>query len=298
MQEIDHIILRHSKRGMETIYALNNKPLTLPAAEAFIPLIQKEKKIFIYTGFYVNGAGETDGPVGAKVLYDAMKTLSLSPLIITDTSCTNYFTGMDAVIINYGGGSDSQFKKLLREEQPIAHISIERLSANREGRYCNCSGKDITAFSPPLDRLFAMAGLPEFAVSSFASTSAPTFAPTFAIGDGGNEIGMGNFADLIEKHLHFSPAQTTCDYPILSTVSNWGAYGFLAAIQKILQKKSGRKNIPKLLPQFSEVEEFLCHIVSCGATDGISGRNEMSVDGNDYRLDDEILSALEDFLTE
>ena len=264
--KIDRIILRHSTRGMERLFESLGRALCMPAAEAFTKLSQG--RVFLYTGFYANGRGETDGPIGAYFLYRALKILGFSPFILTDESCSGYFEELEVKSFTRGDDTDENFHQLLVAEKPVAHFAIERLSRNEDGLYLNFRGQDVGEFCPRLDRLFSMAK-----------------TPTFAIGDGGNEIGMGNFAEFLKAELGIFPAQTSCDYPIIASVSNWGAYGFLACLELVT-----KKNI--LLPTFDEVKTYLSHIVSRGATDGISGRNEMSVDGKGYHVDGEILAAL------
>ncbi len=265
MCEIDNIILRHSTRGMKRIYCQLHKELCRPAATAFFAL--KRGRVFLYTGFYAGGKGETDGPPGAFFLYRAMTELGFSPLIITDRCCNGYFPDCEVLFIDKGEDNPSTFAALLARENPVAHFAIERLGRNRHGQYLSHNGTDLAACTPFLDLLFEMAT-----------------TPTFAIGDGGNEIGMGTLAHLIEQTLSFLPAITPCDYPVIASVSNWGAYGFLAALSLSCGKV--------LLPSFAEVENFLRHIVSCGAVDGISLANTMSVDSKDILVDKEILAAL------
>ena len=130
-------------------------------------------------------------------------------------------------------------------------------------------GIDIGEFTAPLDELFMQAN---------------KSVPTFAIGDGGNEIGMGNFKEFIKKALHVSPCVIECDYPIIASVSNWGAYGFIAYMQFFTRKK--------LLPTIEEVEEYMEHILGFGCIDGITGKNEMSVDGKEWHTEEEILFEL------
>ncbi len=268
MSEVDAIVLRHSTRGMAELYQQLDIALCSAAATAFWSI--PRGRVFLYTGFYADGKGETDGPPGAFFLYQAMVRLGFAPLIITDSCCDGYFPGCEVLSIDKGEDNPFRFRDLLARQQPVAHFSIERPGRNRYGQYLNYCGEDLAPHTPQLDLLFELAS-----------------SPTFAIGDGGNEIGMGNFAARIEQTLPVLPAITPCDYPILASVSNWGAYGFLASLQQLAK-------IP-LLPEFSQVEAFLRHIVSCGAKDGLSLQNSMSVDGRGLFYDREILLALASF---
>ena len=51
--------------------------------------------------------------------------------------------------------------------------------------------------------------------------------PTIAIGDGGNEVGMGNAVTALSS-LNIQPAVSTVDELIVADVSNWAAYALCA----------------------------------------------------------------------
>ncbi|MCK9175075.1 MAG: DUF4392 domain-containing protein [Desulforhopalus sp.] len=261
---VDDVILSRSTRGMDKLYNHYQQPWCRRAAEAFLAL--DRGRVFIYTGFLAGERGETDGPVGAFFLYRGMVKLGWSPLILTDSCCSGYFSECETLFIEKGEDDEAGLREILHRHEPVAHLSIERLGHDSAGQYCNFSGKDISARTPRLDCLFEMAQ-----------------TPTFAIGDGGNEVGMGNFAEFLPS-IGVNPCVVCSDFPIVASVSNWGAYGLLAE----LERGSGEA----LLPDFAEVEEYLQKIVSCGAVDGISGENEMSVDGKGYLVDREVLREL------
>lgn len=265
MSKIDTIILQHSTRGMDKLYAHYKTSFCKNASESFYGL--KRGVVFIYTGFWANGKGETDGPVGAYFLYKGFEKLGFSPLIISDEYCLNFFLECKALHVKKGEDTKEYFSSMLQSYKPIAHFSIERLGRDKNGFYKNVSGRDIREVTPKLDILFEMATTLKY-----------------AIGDGGNEIGMGNFKDFLENSLHVNPCVVRCDFPIVASVSNWGAYGFLSSLTQLSQQE--------LLPTFHEVERYLKHIVSLGSTDGLSGKNILSVDGKGYMIDKEILQAL------
>ena len=53
--------------------------------------------------------------------------------------------------------------------------------------------------------------------------------PTIAIGDGGNEIGMGNIAETLSQ-LDIRASKTHCDELLVADVSNWAAHGLIALL--------------------------------------------------------------------
>jgi hypothetical protein len=94
----------------------------------------------------------------------------------------------------------------------------------------NCS---ISSHVAPADRLFEM----EYGK-----------IPTIGIGDGGNEIGMGNVADIISEHLELVPCRVKTDFLIIASVSNWGAFGLIAYLQMLTEKE--------LMPTYEEIEHY------------------------------------------
>jgi len=265
---IDEIILEHSTRGMDKLALAYPKEYCKIAVQNFLEL--KLGVVFLYTGFYVKGYPETDGPLGTYFLALALEKAGYTPIVITDEYCQDYFRDIKTLYIPLNGLEDDMYQNILDDFKPICHISIERLGRNEEGIYLNSRDIDIEKFTAPLDDLFVLGNKK---------------TPTFAIGDGGNEIGMGNFRDFLKEVLHVSPSAIKSDHPIIASVSNWGAYGFIAYMQKDLGKK--------LLPPFEEIEEYMDYILSLGCVDGIKCENTKSVDGKEWHIEEEILKELQ-----
>ena len=82
----------------------------------------------------------------------------------------------------------------------------------------------VSAVQPmmaPLDELMGLAQATEGRVG------------TTGIGDGGNEVGMGNVLPLVQQHIKNGPTigcVTGADFLITSSVSNWGGYALAAAL--------------------------------------------------------------------
>jgi hypothetical protein len=96
-------------------------------------------------------------------------------------------------------------------------LAVERCGRTSDGTARNMRGDDVGAFTTLLDDLF-LAGPWR----------------TIAIGDGGNEIGMGALPPgLIAAHIAHGEAiacVTPADHLILSGVSHWGAYALLGGL--------------------------------------------------------------------
>ncbi|NLM49831.1 MAG: DUF4392 domain-containing protein, partial [Clostridiaceae bacterium] len=163
---IEDIVLENSSRNIDFLRQFMPKQYILRAAELIHKLKGEKGKalVGITCGFYVNGRAETDGPPGAFFLYNALEMLGFCPYIVTDDYCRGFFEGLSCL---FYPDISLNFDLL---------ISVERAGRSKDGRYYNMKKKDITDHTPPIDELFINAK-----------------APTIGIGDGGNEIGMGNF---------------------------------------------------------------------------------------------------------
>lgn len=270
----EEIILQHSTRGMDKIQKHYPFAHCKNAAEAFLKL--PKGVVFIYTGFYVAGFAETDGPLGAYFLARALDELDYQPIIITDEFCEHYFHDVKTIYIPIAGLEQEQYKAILEEHKPICHLSIERCGQNKDGKYLNSRGVDIKTFTAPVDELFKLGN---------------QTAMSIAIGDGGNEVGMGSFAKILSNKEDFLDyCVVPCDYPIIASVSNWGGYGFIAELEKILHVE--------LLPSFEEADSYLGYIVAKGSVDGIKRESVKSVDGKEWEIEREILSDLQQYIKE
>jgi len=110
--------------------------------------------------------------------------------------------------------------------------------------------------------------------------------PSVGIGDGGNEIGMGNLVEFIPlvETLPNDPAVTKVDRLIISSVSNWGGYGLVAALSRF----AGRN----LLPTIDGETKVIQKSVDMGAVDGTTGERKYYVDGFTTEENGELLARL------
>lgn len=209
-----------------------NKNFCRNAAEAI--LRWERGNVILTTGFYVAGHGESDGPCGTLCLALALEKLGFHSIIVTDETCEGYFElkGIDVVYL-HAGDSDMVCRRVIEEYQPVGMISVERCGKNIEGYYANMRNCSITSHVAPADRIFEM----EYGK-----------IPTIGIGDGGNEIGMGNVADVISSRLDIVPCRVKTDYLVIAAVSNWGAFGLIAYLQML--------TAVELMPAWEEIEHY------------------------------------------
>ena len=213
--------------------------------------------VIIGTGFPVNDTFETDGPVGAIALYDSLQALGAQPVIACGPPLSGALADDYRVLALTGrdlGAATAEADRLLRQLRPAAVISIECPGLAADSRYYNMRGEDITARCSFFDPIITGAN-----------------CPTIAIGDGGNEIGMGNIGAAIAT-LDIRAAVTGCDELLVADVSNWGAYGLIA----LLAKWSGRD----LLAQISPLA-ILDYLSARGSVDGVTRENTLTEDGLD-----------------
>ncbi len=261
-KNIDDIILQYSTRGMDKLKQEAKTDSVYEVSKVIKGL--KGGVIFLYTGFYVAGFAETDGPLGTYFLARSLKDMGFYPLIVTDKYCKNFFKEIGVIYADIEEESDEYFEKLLDKYAPTAHISIERCGRDEEGRFRNHRLDDISKYTAKIDRLFELGSKRSVGI---------------AVGDGGNEIGMGKYKEYLKKAgINYSVIEA--DYTVVASVSNWGAYGLIAGLRK------------ESLPSFEEADDYLGYIVSLGAVDGISKKNEKSVDAKEWQIEKEILENL------
>ncbi len=252
--QIEDLLVAKNLRGMKIIQSALEPGYCLRAAQK---LRNCRGTVLIGTGFPVVDTFETDGPVGALALYHSLEALGANPVIVCGPPISRALAAKYSVHeIRVGDHSqrEEEARKALAYHQPEAIISIERPGMAADGGYYNMRGESISERTACFD--------------TFLHESAKD-CPTIAIGDGGNEIGMGNVGEAL-KALDIVPAATGCDELIVSDVSNWGAYGiisFLALWSKV-----------DLLAMIKPLQ-ILQYLSVLGSVDGVTRINELTEDG-------------------
>lgn len=279
MSAIEDIILRNDSRGVSGLRCYLPDDFCTQAAQY---ILDHPGSAIVCTGFYIASAGapETDGPPGAYFIGQALEKLGYSITYVTDMysafALRSSVPSEKVVEFPIADEISSQrfARELLEAVQPSVLISIERCGQTRTGRYLNMRGVDISQYNAKLDYLFSGHEI------------------TVGIGDGGNEIGMGNLAQQIPliDTLPDDPAITRVNKLIIASVSNWGGYGLVAALSLLVGKN--------LLPSVQEEEEVIRGIVDKGAVDGISAQQTYAVDGFSLDENRQALESLHALLKE
>jgi len=211
---IETMMVEQNLRGMQSLYAYQQTGTYLRAAKS---LFDAEHTILIGTGFAVKQTFETDGPVGAIALYNVLKGLGKNPILVSGnplySAIKNDFNCFELPLNNLGSAmafSQAALAKL----KPDCVLSIERPGLCHGDKYYNMRGIDISADCGCFDFFISQAN-----------------CPTVAIGDGGNEIGMGNLSQYMSE-MNIMPCLTKCDELLLADVSNWAAYGVIAFLSR------------------------------------------------------------------
>ena len=184
-ESIEDLILQQDKRGVAQLRPHLPADFCTRAAQY---VLDHPGGVAITTGFYILAAGspETDGPPGAIAIGRALEALGRRVSYVSDTYTTPVLRGLlgpEAQVEDFPIGdveaSRHWASDLLARIKPSLLISIERCGRTAGDTYLNMRAADITPFTARLDYLFDMG------------------IPSVGIGDGGNEIGMGNLADVI-----------------------------------------------------------------------------------------------------
>ena len=275
---IEDIILDRDRRGISHLRPHLPADYATQAAQL---ILDNPGTAIVVTGFYILDAGfaETDGPPGAVVIGSALNQLGYKVVHVTDRYATEIMdkTGGDySSVVEFPITDDdasAEFARdLLSELNPSVLVAIERCGLTDEGKYRNMRGRDITDYNARIDHIFN------------------SDVPSVGIGDGGNEIGMGNLAEEVTQveSLVKIPCVTQTTKLMLASVSNWGGYGLAAALSAL----SGRN----LLPSIAEEQQLLRDTVDLGAVDGMSAKQEYKVDGFTIEENSETVQALHDHL--
>jgi D-glutamate cyclase len=246
-------------------------------------------RVGLITGFFVPlgmpPAAETDGPVGAALLARGFGEIGVPCRLATDEPCRSACTvalaaagapaaPVDAVAI---GASLAGLIETWRAARITHAVSIERCGRSCDGSPRNMRGEDISAYTAPLDDLF---------------TAGPW--DTIAIGDGGNEIGMGALPrGLLGRQVDHEAAiacATPANHLIVAGVSHWGAYALLGALAVI--RADWRRPLLHCLDEALDRHILEVMLRDGPAVDGVSRRQTLTIDNFDLMFHHEKLRMI------
>lgn len=251
--QIEALLVARNLRGMAHVRRHMLPGYCLRAA---LMMQQAQGTVLIGTGFPVAGTFETDGPVGAISLYRALERSGARPVLV----CGDPLAGAlesDYRVHRLPLGPQSpaarvqQADDILAAHAPSLVIAIERPGQSDDAGYYNMRGESISQHTASFDEIMHRA-----------------CCPTIAIGDGGNEIGMGNVRPAL-KDLDIKAAVTRCNELVVADVSNWGGHALVALLSWL--------NGEDLLADFDNLS-VLAYLSERGSVDGVTRLNELTED--------------------
>jgi hypothetical protein len=187
----------------------------------------------------------------------------ITDALSTDFLCAELATGTRGEIAD-------AVSLLYQQAPPDLVISIERPGTAADGHCYNMAGDDISAACSSAEPYLELAT-----------------CPTIAIGDGGNELGMGK-AQAALTALDIRAAISDCDELIVADVSNWAAYALYALVQWLDDK-------PHDLTL--DIQQALAYLVAVGAVDGVTGLPTPTEDGFPANAGPDLLAEANTILT-
>jgi hypothetical protein len=276
---VDHLLaLDPGRRGIAAFFQAG-------AARRAATALARSRRVVITTGFIVEPKmAETDGPPGAAVLGRALRRLGADVSYVTDAETIPVMAaalralGEPPGVHAYGDGPRAADDVLARA-RPTHLVAIERPARSRSGDYLNMRGHSVAEWNRPIDELFVAVGSGDATSRSKrgwpargrrVSGGRPV---TVGVGDGGNEIGMGNVRGRLVRQgalMARIAATVTVDHLVVAGVSNWGAYGIAANLGQLAGEP--------LLHTPAQERELIAACVEAGASDGVTRRREPTVD--------------------
>lgn len=284
IDRIEALIQRDVGRGMVPVFQAAHGGIW-GAVSALAAM--ERPRIGLITGFYVPGgnppAAETDGPGGSALLARAFTAAGLQCRLATDTICASACSvalraaGAESVPVDViaPGADPGELIATWRGSGIDWVIAVERCGPSSDGHPRNMRGTDMSAFTAPLDQLFR---------------AGPW--RTIAIGDGGNEIGMGCIPRaLIAATVPLGETigcVVPADYLIVAGVSHWGAYGLLSALA--VRRPDWTPFMQRSLDVGLDREIIEAIVREGPAVDGITLRQDATIDAMDLTAHARVLA--------
>lgn len=293
------------ERGVEHLFQAARKlqggSLVGAAADA-LTAVPEGGTVILTTGsvsraWITPALGENDGPAGAAAIARALVLgrnatcvllceETLLPAIRNTCQATGLFpVSLDEAAIARADKSlativmlpfatedeagQAEATAILDRLQPDLLFSTERVGRNAQGVYHSMKGIDYGMGRARVDLLFDEGLLRGI--------------PVVAVGDGGNEIGMGKVMDHVTAHVPFGDrcqcgcgggigAVTGCDVLVTAACSNWGCTAIAAAM-------AARARDPRLLHTPEREALLLDTMLANGLVNSTHGIVDDSVDG-------------------
>jgi hypothetical protein len=263
----------------------------MAAAGRLVEAVGPNETVVVLTGFPIppTMTPETDGPPGAVSLaraidggLDGNVVIACDPGAVEACTATATAGGLSVqdretalesartvAVEAYptDPGAAASYAAGLADLDPAAVVAVEKVGPNREGVYHNMAGYDVSEAAAKVGTLY---------------DAVDDDVLTVAVGDAGNEVGMGVVESTVREEIRYGDAcQCACgagiacaldaDVLVPAAVSNWGAHGIVAAASVLLDEP--------LLHSPAQERRMLVQGSLAGAIDGIGGGTTGWCDG-------------------
>ncbi|MDP9607169.1 UNVERIFIED_ORG: hypothetical protein J2W38_006990 [Variovorax paradoxus] len=284
-------------RGVEHLYkaarARQGTTLVGAAADALLS-VPDGATVFVTTGsvsraWISTEIGENDGPAGAAAVIRALAISKRVHCVLLAEA--TLLPGMKAILTSAGltvlpydqaqiaskdgtlaiasllpfTTSDDEApaaaKELLAKYKPSLFFSTERVGRAKDGVYYSMRAIDYGMGRSRIDILF--------------DEAIRQGIPTVAVGDGGNEIGMGAVTEAVNAHVKFGEtiaAVTSADVLVIAACSNWGCNAIAGAM-------AARRKDARLLHTPEMERQLLTRGVDIGLINSVQNIVDANVDG-------------------
>lgn len=280
------------------------------AAEALVDAVDPGDTVLVLTGFLIppTMVQETDGPLGAVSVaravdagLDANAVIACEPAALEICEATATAGELSVVDRETAGESRrtvaieefpsepraaaAYADEVVDELSPAAVVAVEKVAPNVAGVYHNMAGYDVSEPTAKVHELY---------------DDLDSSVLTVAVGDAGNEVGMGNVADVVRQEIQYGEeCQCPCGSGIASsievdelvpaTVSNWGGHAIAACVSTLV----GRPIL-----HGPEVERRMLYEASAaGSIDGIGGGTNGWCDGMPPAAHEAVVQLLQEVLS-
>ena len=272
------------------------EPAAMKCAKQLKEVLQQDDIVYIITGFVLmpHKDAEMDGICGAMLIARMLaKAYGAKPVVICPKECElaveklanvvglhmyddasliqEYPICVGRVIFTKDtDNAEEQANLLMKQLPPKAVIAIEAPGANSKGVYHNAKGRDLSSLQAKTDILF--------------QKCKESGIVNIAIGDLGNELGMGAIREHLHRYVPFmeengcvcgcgggSAAAVAADEIITATISHWGAEALIAATAWLLAR-------PELIHSNEMEMDAIKTASACGMVD-MYGWLDYCIDG-------------------
>ncbi len=273
-------------------------PLSILAAQLLRDRVGPGDEVIICVGFpiYPLFVGETDGICGAVVLASVLGIgLQARPVLVSEEAIVpflaaalqaagmNYVNGLgaghvpagSARVVGCAPGPEPGYECSVRllKRQPRLVMAVEKAGVNRVGVPHSLGGFNIGEATAYLEELFR--------------GSERAGIPTIAVGDQGNELGMGAVAEAALSETQYGRmcrcpcgeghvSGVAANITVVGGTSDWGACGVAAALAFLLDRQD-------LIPDAHTMRSIVEAEVEAGAIDAATRSQIPQIDG--YALD-------------